>query len=102
LFNPFFTSFLLLSLLLSSSFFFYFTCKLLFGPLSSFLNPLPFFLSSSPHGPPLKHSTLNNFDLSKLDFFILLPFLFFTFLFAFFPTPLISLLSLPLLLISSS
>jgi NADH-ubiquinone oxidoreductase chain 4 len=85
LFNPFFTFFLLLSLLISSSFFFYFTCKLLFGSLS------PYLTSSFA-------SNKGYFDLTKLDFFILFPFLFFTFFFAFFPSSIISFLSLSLLL----
>jgi NADH:ubiquinone oxidoreductase subunit 4 (subunit M) len=101
LFNPIFSFFLILSLLLSSSFFFLFSSKLLFGPLSPFL-----LASSSPSSTPLIRRNASDtyltseviYDISLLDFFILLPFLFFSFFFSLFPSSIISFLSFPLLL----
>lgn len=88
-FNPFISFLLALSLIISSSFVIWFANKLLFGTISSYINS-----SKAANGLRIY---LGSKDITLIEFLTLLPFFFFTFIITFFPQPLISLFSLPLL-----
>lgn len=104
--NPYISILLAISLLFSSSFFLWLTIRLLFASPSSYIFPSPLYTPNSTSNnnnsiisSRVELDILGAKDLTLNEFISLLPLLFFTLYFTFFPSSLISLFSLSFLLL---